>query len=254
MKAKEIVAGFRPSYFAHQKHGLINSLCQSRQQHCVQDFIGAGVCTSDMQESDKRQESRLGESVREAEDRRYSIPTRVALINSTTSQLGHQGKITRRGFLGLVPVALISATWTGQRPQSAGWLVQRPVQRPTPSKKLVWVVDDEPALGELYRLVLNGSGYLTRIFEDRAEALEALYKTDQTPALLITDFIGRPIGADLFMQRCRTQYPQIRILMVTGCDRSCLQDCVAKPDRFLEKPFRLESMLTEVGGLLGRPQ
>ena len=207
-----------------------------------------------MQESDKRQESRLGESVREAEDRRYSIPTRVALINSTTSRLGHQGKITRRGFLGLVPAALISATWTGQRPQSAGWLVQRPVQRPTPSKKLVWVVDDEPALGELYELVLKPAGYLVRIFENRAEALAALHITAQLPGLLITDFIGRPIGADLFMQRCRAQHSQIKILMITGCDRSCLQDCVAKPDRFLEKPFRLESMLTEVGGLLGRPQ
>ena len=90
-----------------QKAVLITSLYPPRQQHCVQDLIGAGVCTSDMQESDKRQESRLGESVREAEDRRYSIPTRVALINSTTSRLGHQGKITRRGFLGLVPAALI---------------------------------------------------------------------------------------------------------------------------------------------------
>ena len=108
-----------------------------------------------MQESDKRQESRLGESVREAEDRRYSIPTRVALINSTTSRLGHQVKITRRGFLGLVPGALISATWIKQRPGWAEWVVQHPAQPPVPSKKLVWVVDDEPAVGELYRVVLK---------------------------------------------------------------------------------------------------
>jgi hypothetical protein len=41
-------------------------------------------------------------------------------------------------------------------------------------------------------------------------------------------------------------------LMITGCDQGCLDDCVAKPDRFLEKPFHLESMLMEVGGLLGK--
>ena len=207
-----------------------------------------------MQESDKRQEGRLGESVREAEDRRYSILTRVALINSSTSQLGHQVKITRRGFLGLVPAALISVTWIKQRPGSAGWVVQHPAPPPVSSKKLVWVVDDEPAVGELYRVVLKSAGYLTRIFEDRTEALEVLYRTDQPPAVLISDFIGRPIGADLFMQRCRAQHPQIKVLMVTGCEQGCLVNCVAKPDRFLEKPFRLESMLTEVGGLLRRPQ
>ena len=122
------------------------------------------------------------------------------------------------------------------------------------SKKLVWVVDDEPAVGELYRVVLKLAGYLTRIFEDRTEALEVLYRTDQPPALLITDFIGRPIGAGLFMQRWRAQHSQIKILMITGCDQGCLDNCVARPDRFLGKPFRVESMLTEVGGLLGRPQ
>jgi len=118
------------------------------------------------------------------------------------------------------------------------------------SSATVWIVDDDAALGELYELVLGPAGYATRTFQDRIEALHFLRQANARPSLLITDFFGRSLSANLFLQDFRREHPQIKVLMATGCDQSCLQSCVAKPDRFLQKPFALHLLLREVAALV----
>lgn len=116
---------------------------------------------------------------------------------------------------------------------------------------LVWIVDDEPVLGELYELVLQSAGYITRIFPDRLKALSFLGQANNQPALLITDFINGPMGLDAFLQRFRSQHPQVKVLMVTGCDQRCLHNCGARPDGLLFKPFEFRHLLSAVRMLTG---
>src|SRR5690242_9076293 len=53
---------------------------------------------------------------------------------------------------------------------------------------LVYVVDDEPGLTDLYTLILEERGYLVRAFNSRIEALAQLKGDRRKPDLLITDY------------------------------------------------------------------
>jgi CheY-like chemotaxis protein len=159
---------------------------------------------------------------------------------------------TRRDFLGALPGAfgaVVSLQFAPQRTIAnpgaqcrSSWCHIAPT---------VWIVDDDAALGELYELVLGPTRYATRIFQDRLEALRFLRQANERPSLLITDFLGHPLSTDSFLQCFRREHPQIKVLMATGCDQSCLESCVSKPDRFLQKPFCLQVLVAEVVGLLG---
>lgn len=170
----------------------------------------------------------------------------------TLENLGHV--ITRRDFFVSLPAALGAVVSLKPTPQPTGRNQSRQ-RRSTWCRNTapVWIVDDDAALGEVYELVLAPAGYATRIFQNRIEALRFLRQGNERPSLLITDFIGRPISADLFMQRFRNEHPQVKVLMATGWDQSCLESCVSKPDGFLQKPFDLQLLLMEVDALVSTP-
>src|SRR5215472_13121512 len=55
---------------------------------------------------------------------------------------------------------------------------------------LIFLVDDEQGLTELYSLFLKGAGHRVRIFDSRAGALAGLKADIEKPDLLVTDCLG----------------------------------------------------------------
>jgi two-component system, OmpR family, response regulator len=115
----------------------------------------------------------------------------------------------------------------------------------------VYVVDDVPELTEMYRMVLEDSGFEVRTFNDRTEALKAFRVADPRPGLLITDYLGYPISAEQLMDECRRVEPGLKILMATACVEGSLRFVGARPDRFLQKPFGIDQLMAEVKLLSG---
>ncbi len=115
---------------------------------------------------------------------------------------------------------------------------------------LIYVVDDEEGLTELYGLFLKGTGHVVRAFNRRALALAALSADRLAPDLLIMDCIGDEMPADRFMQCCLDVHPSLRILMTSGFSQSDVRFTRAKPDRFLRKPFTADEFLAEVEAAL----
>jgi DNA-binding NtrC family response regulator len=111
-------------------------------------------------------------------------------------------------------------------------------------------VDDQLWLTQLYTLVLEKAGYSVRAFNDRSEALAALEADRTKPDLLITDDLGHAMPVDQFMQHCRVVHPTLRILMASGFSQVGARFSLARPDRFIQKPFTLEVLRQEVGGVL----
>jgi two-component system, cell cycle sensor histidine kinase and response regulator CckA len=105
--------------------------------------------------------------------------------------------------------------------------------------RLVYVVDDELALTELYRLALEPAGYKIKTFQNRAEALVALLAEEPQPDLLITDYEGYPITAEAFIHACRRARPDLKILIATGYPPGFLGPLTRNADGFLQKPFPL---------------
>src|SRR5258706_11473309 len=111
---------------------------------------------------------------------------------------------------------------------------------------LIYAVDDDRNLTELYEMLLEAKGYRVRTFNNREQVL-SLLGTDRTrPDLLITDYLGRLIPADRFVRSCRVLSPALRIMIASGFDHFGWRYSVTKPDRFILKPFTADAFLEEV--------
>lgn len=118
------------------------------------------------------------------------------------------------------------------------------------AEPLIYVVDDEPHLTELYTTLLEATGCRVRAFNDRAEALAAIRRENRKPDLMVIDGLGNSMLADRFMKLCLAVCPQLRILMASGLSRSDVPFLSVRPDRFLQKPFTPEEFLHEVSATL----
>ena len=115
---------------------------------------------------------------------------------------------------------------------------------------LIYLVDDEPGLIELYALFLKGLGNRVRLFNRRADALAGIKAQSEKPHLLVTDCLGDTIPIHLFIQSCRVAHPPLRILMASGLSEDLVRSYCLKPDRFLQKPFTADSFVREVSAVL----
>jgi DNA-binding NarL/FixJ family response regulator len=70
------------------------------------------------------------------------------------------------------------------------------------------------------------------------------------PDLLITDYCGPSMPVDRFLQRCLIVHPSLRILMTSGFSQTFVRFSVARPDRFIQKPFTADEFLREVRAAL----
>jgi len=123
------------------------------------------------------------------------------------------------------------ATFIAQEPDGAG---------------LIYVVDDEPRLVDLYTIILEAQGYLVKAFHNRVEALAELKGAIKKPDLLIMDYLGHAMPIDRFMQGCLQAHPNLRILVASGFNQMDARFPSVRPDRYLQKPFTAEEFLSEV--------
>jgi len=134
-------------------------------------------------------------------------------------------------------------TSAGKNPSSA-------FEREMDESFLIYVVDDEPRLTDLYTIILEAKGYAVRAFSTRVEALAELKGERRKPDLLIMDFLGHAMPIDGFMQRCLQAHPNLRILVASGFNQLEARFTYIKPDRYLQKPFTAEEFLGEVEAAL----
>jgi DNA-binding response OmpR family regulator len=120
----------------------------------------------------------------------------------------------------------------------------------TMEAQLIYAVDDAPELTELYTILLEGTGYVVRAFNDRAKALTALKAEKTTPDLLITDCAGNSMSIDRFLACCLGIHPTLRVLMASGYNQTEVRFFKARPERFIQKPFTAEEFLRRVRATL----
>ena len=111
---------------------------------------------------------------------------------------------------------------------------------------LIYAVDDDVDLTELYTTLLGDVGYRVRAFNNRAQALAAVKNDRHKPDLLITDYLGFAMHVQEFLRACRAAHPCLRILMASGFSQIDAQFSNAGADRFIRKPFTPEEFLDEV--------
>jgi len=124
----------------------------------------------------------------------------------------------------------------------------------SPCERVVFAVDDNENLAELYSILLDAAGYCVEVFTNRTEALTELKARATSPDLLITGYRGSLMSADQFIRDCIAVHPPLRILMATGFHQSEAElSCIAAV-RFIRKPFTPHEFLQEVEATLTMQQ
>jgi CheY-like chemotaxis protein len=119
------------------------------------------------------------------------------------------------------------------------------------SAQTVLLVEDEQAVRELVRIILERAGHLVVEAATPEEAL-AQFETMESVDLLLTDVVMPAMtGFDLFHMLVE-RLPSLRVLFISGyTDYALFEPTIAdKGAAFLEKPFSAEALIGKVREVL----
>ena len=119
-------------------------------------------------------------------------------------------------------------------------------------KKLVFVVDDEPALAEVVTAYLEERGFAVATFTSPVTALAA--SASRKPDLLLSDFKMDGMDGLTLATKLTERHPTCKVLIMSGD----IYDATTHPaqNRFelLQKPIPLASLLEKITEMLGGDQ
>jgi DNA-binding NtrC family response regulator len=115
----------------------------------------------------------------------------------------------------------------------------------------IYVVDDEPMVGELVATVLEMDGYQTSLFRNPAEALKAFITANPRPALLLTDFVMDGLNGMELIEHCKRAQPTLKTILYSGnVGVEIIRHYSVKPDYFIRKPFHPKNLVDTVHQIL----
>jgi DNA-binding NtrC family response regulator len=114
-------------------------------------------------------------------------------------------------------------------------------QRQDQPGPVIFVVDDETALLELAKVVLEDMGFDVRTFSDPQVALDEFEKI--RPELVMTDYwMPRMSGMDL-IRECRRLNPGQKTILISGTvDGQVFANAAVRPDQFVAKPYDVQAL------------
>jgi CheY-like chemotaxis protein len=121
----------------------------------------------------------------------------------------------------------------------------------------VLLVEDEPAVRELARRVLEGRGYTVLAAPDGAAALEAARIFSGPIHLLVTDLVMPRVNGLQLSRRLTAERPGLRVLYISGYTDSVLGGLGSfeAGEDLLDKPFTPDQLAAKVREMLdGAPQ
>jgi len=108
--------------------------------------------------------------------------------------------------------------------------------------KAVWIVEDSLKIGELLESELTDMGFTTQLTSSAEAFIEAMAKTDERPAAIITDYrLPKASGAQV-LSAVRSDWPGVPVILLSATQNNNPQPFKASEPRFdayLSKPVDL---------------
>ena len=119
------------------------------------------------------------------------------------------------------------------------------------AKPRILVVDDEPSMRDMLRIVLRRDGYDGVVAENGREALGVLERGERID-LLVTDVILSGMDGPELARRAVGLVPELPVLFMSGYtdDEIVRRGLLQAGQPFLQKPFTPEALASEVAELL----
>ena len=153
-----------------------------------------------------------------------------------------QVTVRRKAIKGEIPAIRIGRRLRFDRDQIDNWLLRARIVQGIN----ILVVDDDPPVGKLFKVLLEGQGYQVAIALDGLEALGLVEK--QRFDLIFLDLLLPELdGAELF-QRIRQIDKHVPVAIITGYPDSNLMAKAMEQGPFLvmKKPFNSDNILNTV--------
>ena len=117
--------------------------------------------------------------------------------------------------------------------------------------KKILIVDDEPGIVEEVKSFFEEEGYEVFAADTGKEGMEALER--YRPDLVLVDMKLPDMSGLNILRFSKTTYPEIKVIVNTGYVDQVTIDEAEKlgRDAFLQKPFNLEFLQSEIARLLG---
>jgi len=118
--------------------------------------------------------------------------------------------------------------------------------------KPILVVEDEPQVRSLLKVMLTKAGFQVVVAKDGTGAFHALRKRGGDVALIVTDVdMGRMNGKEL-AGSVRSEYPAVPILFVSGLPVPASElETIAPGAALVTKPFDAATLVSAVRRLIG---
>jgi signal transduction histidine kinase len=165
----------------------------------------------------------------------------------------HDGQIEVQSTVGcgttfrvLFPAAAAASPQTASAGQPAS---------PVGGREIVLLVEDEPSVRELASAILRRYGYRVLEAESGDHALRVWEDAGGQVDLLLTDLVmpGELSGVAL-ADRLRAERPTLRTVYMSGHPTDVVQKRMgSEPDRLLQKPFEMPTLLAAVRQALDEP-
>ena len=151
------------------------------------------------------------------------------------------------------------AAWNLTGPSPGGYslciderLAHKVVELPVP--RTILIVDDEPAILELARMILEDGGYSVAIAKNGVEALQKV--ESQVPDLILLDLVMPGISGievcKILKSRPTTRLTPVVMFTVLGSNTDRKMAETAHCDGYLLKPFTPQALLREAETFLSK--
>ncbi len=117
---------------------------------------------------------------------------------------------------------------------------------PTGAGELILLVDDDIALLEMSKLVLEAYNYQILAAKDGAEGLELYKRHHQDIKVVITDMIMPEMSGSELIAKIRELKPQVRIIGLSGLDSESWATTTGNDITVLKKPFSTATLLCKL--------
>ena len=154
----------------------------------------------------------------------------------------------RGGHIRLDSTAGVGTTFTVDLPATAEAAVDESMPRFIEGYTTVLVVEDDPRVRELIKLVLVRAGHEVVVSAGPHEALAALHRQTDINVLLIDVVMPEMNGYDLAAE-ARKLAPRAHFVFMSGFARDAVRQRAT--DGFLAKPFTVESLTCVIQQALG---
>ncbi|OGG00269.1 hypothetical protein A3D78_02015 [Candidatus Gottesmanbacteria bacterium RIFCSPHIGHO2_02_FULL_39_14] len=117
-------------------------------------------------------------------------------------------------------------------------------------KKLIYIIDDDSAILDIIKIILEGQGFLTTLISDGVEFFKKIKK--KKPDLILLDIWLTGIDGIEIAKRLKAskKFARIPIIIISANNKGKQLSASVGADGFLAKPFEIDDLINIINQAL----